>query len=372
MKSQTLILLVVAASCGLVAMLGVQRVLNNNEKEPVDTAQVMVAATPLNVGDPLNELNTQFITVERSVCPPGAVTSLDEIKERALKVPAVPGDWILISKLTNPGETGPVANIPPGMRVTTIQVDATTSHSGMLRPGNRVDVLLTWQDVDNSGHRQEKVRPLLEYIEVFAVDDKVYGINKDGGGAAKTISVLVTPKQASLLQLARKKGDLSTTLRSNADVDEANVAELSEDNLEFIGAKTPRDVSALNVREQAGPAFQLPSQGSLLNQLQNEWSPGLDPSTEQPFASGPVSPPGVMVAAAQPENVWKIAIHENGSVREVEVKLDPDDPVATPADAPADTEDEVSGSVWDLDEKLDGALDVDLKKAASGLLELLN
>ena len=61
-------------------------------------------------------------------------------------------------------------------------VDATTSHSGMMRPGNRVDLLLTYDD-SSSGRNVKKMITVMEFVEVFAVDDRIYGIDKEGWGS---------------------------------------------------------------------------------------------------------------------------------------------------------------------------------------------
>ncbi len=104
MKNQSLILLVVAAGCGLVAMLGVKKAISNNAVEQEETVQVLSAVADIQVGNRLDELNTKFVEVAVSKAPEGAITSLDDISERSLKVPVMPGDWILKSKLTEKGE----------------------------------------------------------------------------------------------------------------------------------------------------------------------------------------------------------------------------------------------------------------------------
>lgn len=351
-------------------MLGVQRVLNKKDTDEVPTVNVLMAATALNTGDPLDDLNTKFVAVNQDACPEGVVTDLEQIQERSLKVPASPGDWILLSKLTEPGEIGAVANIPPGMRVATIPVDATKSHSGMLRPGNRVDVLLTRQDVDQTGKRRQKVQTILQYIEVFAVDDKVYGTDKDGGGSAKNISLLVKPDQASRLELAEKLGDLSTTLRSTGDTDEISVVDMSDDVFGKATAAEINNVSTLDARrdpEQQG--FRLPLEEeptSVMAQLQSEFDPDQFGSGSQPFASGPMTQQPV---PPPQRNIWKIAIHEGGKVRVEEIDLDSDEPIDTSDPASPADPDTVSTDIT-LDEILDEDSSTDFEKTASGLLDL--
>ena len=175
-------------------------------------------------------LNTKFVDVAVSTAPEGAVTSLEEIAERSLKVPVMPGDWILKSKLTEKGEIGAVASIPPGMAVVTIPVDATTSHSGMMRPGNRVDLLLTYDD-NSSGRNIKKMITVMEFVEVFAVDARIYGIDKEGDQLAKNISLLVEPEQGKVINLAKRLGELSTMLRPNGDMTSSGKTEISEEFL---------------------------------------------------------------------------------------------------------------------------------------------
>jgi pilus assembly protein CpaB len=51
MKNQTLILLVVAGACGLVAMLGVKQYMaKQNQKEEVPKAKALVATAPIKQG----------------------------------------------------------------------------------------------------------------------------------------------------------------------------------------------------------------------------------------------------------------------------------------------------------------------------------
>ncbi len=74
MKNQSLILLVVAAGCGLVAMLGVKKAISQKPVETEETIQVLSAVTDIQVGMRLDELNTKFVEVGISTAPEGAVT----------------------------------------------------------------------------------------------------------------------------------------------------------------------------------------------------------------------------------------------------------------------------------------------------------
>ncbi|MEQ9409482.1 MAG: Flp pilus assembly protein CpaB [Fuerstiella sp.] len=327
MKNQTVILLIVAGACGLVTMLGVKQYLaRQNHKEEVPKVQVLVAAAPIKQGTQLSEKNTQFITVDAETCPEDAVRDLEQIKERALKVPRGQGDWILVSQLTEKGDIGAVIGIPNGMRVTTIPVDATTTHSGMLQPGNRIDLLLTYRERDAAtGQQKEKTIPLLEYIEVFAVDSQKFGIDASTENAkARNISLLVDTEQAMKLTLAIRKGTISTVLRSSEDMDKIKITELTEDSLNGTNHGEIKRRSTLEVQEQftETPGFVLPDpEPNIMTQLQAELE------LNGPSGSGPVPP--AETNTEDDDQYWVMAIHQGGGVRVERVNLNSDEPIDT-------------------------------------------
>jgi pilus assembly protein CpaB len=333
MKMHSIMLLFVAGLCGLVAMFGVQQALSQKPESGEQMVRVMQAAVEIQPGDQLNEMNTQIIEVNAKACPVGAVTELSQIEQRSLRVPAMPGDWILVSKLTEKGETGPAANVPKGMRGLTIPVDATQTHSGMLRPGNRVDIQLTFDS--GCGQTRHKVaRTILQYVEVFAVDDRVYGNDKSGDGTAmaKNISVLVTPEQSNMLCLARSMGTLSTTLRSNGDKEEVSGIEVSDDIFGNSSGETNIDTpSVMDVRrssadDQVPVLFEDTSPVPAAEQLQAELNRGTkaDPGGSYPTMQ--------LAQADVPKNTWTMEIYEGGSVRLESVEL-PDETESVATDA---------------------------------------
>lgn len=326
MKSQSLILLIIAGACGLVAMLGVKQYLaRQNQQEVVPTVDVLVATTVIKPGDRLDEMNTQFKTLEIGSFPEGVVTDLEQIKERALKVPRGIGDWIMVDQLTEKGGFGTGGLIPPGMRVATIPVDATTHHSGMLQPGNRIDLFLTWRDRDaTTGLNVEKIRPILEFVEVFAVDNNKYGVDQGGENIqARNISLLVTPEQMMTLQLAKKKGTISTSLRNNEDTDSIATAVMTEDVLE--SARTEVDETSILDGDDGGIAgFRIPEAEP---KPERQPEPTMQAQLLSAMNDGKTGP--VTVAVAQPNDTWTMAIYEGNGIRVEQVNLASDVPVDT-------------------------------------------
>lgn len=383
MKNQTIILLVVAGACGLVAMLGIKQYMaKQSEKEKIPQKLVLVASGPIKQGEQLTELNTEFKSVDAKACPDDAITDLGQIKDRALKFPRAQGDTILMSQLSEPGEFGAVINIPPGMRVITIPVDATTTHSGMLQPGNRIDLFLTYRHRDEGARREKETTiPLLEYIEVFAVDNQKFGVDASSENAkARHISLLVDIDQAMRLNTAKRKGVISTLLRSSEDLDAIKMAVFSEDDLH--GNRTEiNDSSALDTMEEPVEtpplAFNLGPEPDIMTSLQAELDEG------HSGMSGPVEE-----KKEKDDDFWTMAIHQGGSVRVEKVNLLSEEPVATTGpsavvDSPTSTGTQpLTGAVEGIPEfpmpfptgpsksGESGEPEEDLEKKAAELLEL--
>ena len=344
MKNQSLVLLIVAVGCGLVAMLGVRQALSHKAPAAAETMQVLSASALIQPGDRLDDVNTKFVEVAVSSCPEGAITSMDDVAERAMMVPAMPGDWILKGKLTEKGQMGAVASLPAGMAAVTILVDGTTCHSGMLRPGNRVDLLLTYQDTSLETSQQKTIT-VLEFVEVFAVDARIYGIDKAGDSAAKTVSLLVTPEQGKAVTLGSRVGILSTMMRARGDASAKGQTEISQEFLtsSFMGSNkdAPSVMDRLNsgVDPNAGTnqlaASDRPATALTMDQLIGR---ELDIQSNDPGGSEPV----LMTAIDSKKNFWTMEIYEGDKLRLEVVEL--------PEAAKAETRTPPTGdwNVWDL------------------------
>jgi hypothetical protein len=220
--------------------------------------------------------------------------------------------------------------------------------------------------------------PILEYIEVFAVDNQVYGINNGGENIqARNISLLVTPEQMMRLQLAKKKGEITTSLRSSEDMDSMTLAEMTEEDLNSTTSNRNDGVSTLDIREihqidedEDEGGFRLPEEPGMHALLQESMNHG------QPGGTGPIA---MVDELSDPSKYWTMAIHEAGGVRVEKVNLLSDEPIDTSGKSAKGRTGSKGGAVMapatgpipgidDLDLGDSG----DLEKAASGLLEMFN
>jgi pilus assembly protein CpaB len=237
MKPKTLVLLAVACGCGLIAMLGVQQVMQGQQGPvKVPMVKVLKALENIDTGMRLTPDNVGFEEVPLAHAHEDAVHTEEEYLQRAAKVPLMAGDVVRKSKLTEKGEYGKSVGIPKGWRVQTIPVDDTHIIGGLLQPGDRVDVHVTYQARSDRGGTVSKTKTLLEYVEVFAADDQTESkmADKANSGKAKTVSLLVTPEQVNFILLAQTKGKLSLSWRGRSDDELAQTKDIDEQLLEEL------------------------------------------------------------------------------------------------------------------------------------------
>src|SRR5262245_5429554 len=244
MRPKSLLLLVLALGCGLVASIGISQVLEKNGKPAaVETAQIYVAKHNINLGDPIDANMLSLEEWPKDKVPRGAISNLEELQGRRPRTAIIEGEPILEAKLLAPGQIAdPIRSIPKGYRWKTIAVDAEKSAAGLLGPGDRVDVQLFVRKDARSGIEQAKSKVILQNIRVFAVDQTVQR-SPDGGDErtiAKTVSLLLTPEQASKLTLAENLGEVSLIPRNPDDEDSNATAEISTDELFGEAGKSSR------------------------------------------------------------------------------------------------------------------------------------
>ena len=92
MRSKTVILLVLALGCGLVASIGISQILQRQDQTPAgDTAPVWVVMTDIKRNDPLTMQNLKLEQWPKEKIPPGALSKLEEVDGKKAKVATVRG-----------------------------------------------------------------------------------------------------------------------------------------------------------------------------------------------------------------------------------------------------------------------------------------
>lgn len=310
MKSKPLMMMIVAGACGLVAMLGYQEMRAGQNQEQEETVPVLVAIAEVPSGTALDETNTQFKAYPKSEVPENAVSSFEQYDKRAPITKLAVDDVVLTTSLGEKGQFGASNKIPKGMRVVTIPVTDSMSHSGQLQPGDRVDVLLTFKQRHPELGQVTKSKEILQYIEVFSTDNNRDGTTEQPEKLAKNVSLLVTPQQAPIVPLAKSMGELHLSLRTQLD-DEVTETEAIDNTLidEMLADLTREQQEPPEHQGLTSDEIRLALSDELRNQL-GEFK------NQQPADKGEELP------VVEVEKLWTVRIYEGDTVRVEEVPID--------------------------------------------------
>lgn len=220
MRTKSIILLLIALGFGLVASIGMSQLAGGGGDAEIPTAPVYVTTANVSQGQPLNEENVKLEQWPADRIPEGAISTPELLENKVPIQPLFPGEPILAIKVVDRDkQIGAADRIKPGHRVMSVKVAMDTAVSHLIRPGDHVDILAVNQ-------KQGKAETILSNIEVFAINDVVKRVvDEDGGNLqAKTVSVQVTPDQATKLAYSADSGGgrLRLSLRSKDDDDEAS------------------------------------------------------------------------------------------------------------------------------------------------------
>ncbi|MGW8256588.1 MAG: Flp pilus assembly protein CpaB [Thermoguttaceae bacterium] len=238
MHAKSMALLMLALGCGLVATIGVMKVLANRDTKPVwrsgETTSILVAATDVPLGDPLTAEAVKLEPWPKDKVPPGSISDIAAVEGRRTRQKLYAGEPVLENKLLDKGALaqGASAVIPNGYRVVSVKVDS-VSGAGLILPGDRVDVLVYLISNRARGILETSTRTVLQDIKVFAVND-AFERDQDGNEksiSAKTISLLVTPEQAAKVTLANELGKIRLVMRSPDDKSHADDASAKPNEL---------------------------------------------------------------------------------------------------------------------------------------------
>src|SRR5436190_17895339 len=121
------------------------------------------------------------------------------------------------------GDRGFLASVlEPGTRAISIRVDAETGVSGLIKPGDYVDVALTQVAAHADVARRALSETLLQSVRIIAIDQEIV----QGGGAnnataakvAQTVSLQLAPEQVKKIAVAKNLGSLSLAMRSAVEL----------------------------------------------------------------------------------------------------------------------------------------------------------
>lgn len=192
---------------------------------PPAVMKIFVTTAPLQAGTLLKDTDIREQDVPIESVKEGAFKADDndraEIRGAMVRHYLEAGQTILRPDILRPRDRGFLAAVlAPGTRAVSIAVDATTGASGLISPGDLVDVILAQEFArgETPAGRRVVAETVLSTVRVIAVDQQIAqgapSGNSAAGRVASTISLQVTPEQAAKLVVAERLGRLTLVVRS--------------------------------------------------------------------------------------------------------------------------------------------------------------
>lgn len=206
------------------------------------------------------------VTVAEAALVPGALADESAVIGQVTRSEVLRGEQLSSARLAAANGDQTFRNtIPDGRRAAAITVEESTSVAGLLVPGDRVDVIVTFVEVRDLDAREDveitRVETILQNIEVLAFAqeslDVVSSVDAEGNRLnaaassgvlgqrpddpdprpnARTATLSLTPIEAQILVAAQAKGKITLALRPPGEED---IVPLIETNLDDQGFLPP-------------------------------------------------------------------------------------------------------------------------------------
>jgi pilus assembly protein CpaB len=176
--------------------------------------EIVVAANPIPAGSTfsLENLAKKSIPVDGTTRRNVPARDFELLLGARAKVEMSGGDPVLWTDVEEPVDVDRFSLlIPKGRRAITMDVDTKASFSGLIRPGDHVDILRETSDGKGS-------YPFLFDLPVIAVDRHFLAPStEEEGKEIATLTMSVTPNEAALLSAAAREAKISWLLRNPDD-----------------------------------------------------------------------------------------------------------------------------------------------------------
>lgn len=224
------LILILALVVGLVAAGGIYFYLDNMQKTyreegefvKVVTSKQRIPAKTMITAQMIEtkEIPSKYINTDAAVDP-------KEVIGKTVKSEILPGEQVLRGKLAGAkgSSEGLSYMIEPGKRAVTIAVNEISGVAGQILPGDRVDIMGTF---DNQGVLTTLI---LQNIPVLSVNQTTDTSGQEEKTSARTLTLSVNPDQMQPLVLCSERTTIRLALRSATDNDILNLPMTRMNNL---------------------------------------------------------------------------------------------------------------------------------------------
>jgi pilus assembly protein CpaB len=233
MSAKTILTVLFLISLGVVVILGLRALPQRGNADTVRRDEILAATAALPAGTLLRAKDVMWQSISGTSEPGQILRPADvagkanpeleqqaraEVYGAALRAGVSAGHPIRRSAIVKPGDRDFLQIVlSPRARAIAIPVATGGASTGLLYPGDRVDVILTQTfKHDPPLTRGSVSETVVESLRVLSVDPGDAKSPAGANGFGRTVILEVTPEQAEKINVATELGKLSLTLRSSS------------------------------------------------------------------------------------------------------------------------------------------------------------
>ena len=214
MRAKSVLLLVIAIGCGVVASVAVSQVVLDQKSRVVQTVPVLVVAKEVSAATKISADSFRLEQWPVDRVPLGAISDPKLIENKFTKQRLYPGEPVIEAKLSGKGRD---FTVPEGYRTFDIGVKDETGGGGYIGPGDHVDVYGYFEK--GARVKAAKSVKVMENLEVVMIDgNAIIDPESTKQKKSQTIQLLVKDSQYVVLDTASNLGKLRLALRPPAQV----------------------------------------------------------------------------------------------------------------------------------------------------------
>jgi pilus assembly protein CpaB len=230
MPAKTILVALFLLSLGTVSLICLEALPQRVNADTATKDEILVATAALSSGSFLRNKDVMWRRYAGKTDPsqirrsPGSADNGDldqqshgEVFGAALRENVASGEPIRLNAIVRPGDRDFFQIVLlPRARAIAIPLATGGASTGLLSPGDHVDVILTQTfKNDPSLTRRSVSETVVEGLRVLAIDAPDTKPTVASAGFGRTVTLEVTPQQAEKISVATELGKLSLVLRSN-------------------------------------------------------------------------------------------------------------------------------------------------------------
>jgi len=194
---------------------------------PLNVEQVLVAARDLTYGTEIADPDVAWVEWPKASVPAGSLTKTEtpnaqeDVRSSYVRIPISGGEPVRKDRLIKGVTAGLMSTmLSPGKRAVAIDVTLNNTAGGFILPNDRVDVLRTYRDTEATkdlGHEVYSSELVLSNVRVLAMGQTIEKKGAEPVVTGSTATLELDPRQAELVVLAQRTGQLALSLRPITD-----------------------------------------------------------------------------------------------------------------------------------------------------------